>query len=144
LRGSGGPIPGNIKGQVGWSSEQPDLVENVPAHCRGGGPDDLLGPFQPKAFYDSMICTEGLQVMKERHLSRLFQCRMSNLAAVTKCARLISSTEVQLGNPLLQVSCVVPSTTPASFPYLHNDLNPTVFSVGVSDSVQPLLSHSAE
>ena len=29
------PIPGNIPGQVGWGSEQPDLVEDVPAHCRG-------------------------------------------------------------------------------------------------------------
>ncbi|PKU43805.1 hypothetical protein llap_5871 [Limosa lapponica baueri] len=24
-----------------WGSEQPDLVEDVPAHCRGVGPDDL-------------------------------------------------------------------------------------------------------
>ena len=30
------PIPGNIQGQVGWGSEQPDLVEDVPAHCRWG------------------------------------------------------------------------------------------------------------
>jgi len=28
-RGSGGPIPGNIQGQVGWGSVQPDLVEDV-------------------------------------------------------------------------------------------------------------------
>jgi len=40
-RGSGGPIPGNIQGQVGRGSEQPDLVEDVPAHCRGIGLDDL-------------------------------------------------------------------------------------------------------
>jgi len=32
-RGSGGPIPGNIQGQAGWRSEQPGLVEDVPAHC---------------------------------------------------------------------------------------------------------------
>jgi len=31
---SGGPIPRNIQGHVGWGSEQPDLVEDVPAHCR--------------------------------------------------------------------------------------------------------------
>ena len=37
-RGSGGPIPGNIQGQVGQGSEQPGLVEDVPAHCRGVGP----------------------------------------------------------------------------------------------------------
>jgi len=30
------PIPGNIPSQVGQDSEQPDLVEDVPAHCRGG------------------------------------------------------------------------------------------------------------
>jgi len=29
------PIPGNIQGQVGQGSEQPVLVEDVPAHCRG-------------------------------------------------------------------------------------------------------------
>jgi len=40
-RGSGGPIPGNNQGQVGWGSEQSDLVEDVPAHCRGVGLDDL-------------------------------------------------------------------------------------------------------
>jgi len=40
-RGSGGPIPGNIQGQVGRKSEQPGLVEGVPAHWRGVGIDDL-------------------------------------------------------------------------------------------------------
>jgi len=39
----GGPCPtsGNIQGQVGRGSEQPGLVEDVPAHCRGVGLDDL-------------------------------------------------------------------------------------------------------
>jgi len=41
LRGSGGPIPGNIQGWFGWGSEQSDLVEDVPAHGRGVGLDDL-------------------------------------------------------------------------------------------------------
>jgi len=27
--------------QVGWGFEQPDLVEDVPAHSRGIGVDDL-------------------------------------------------------------------------------------------------------
>jgi len=36
-RGGRCPIPG----QVGRGSEQPDLVEDVPAHCRGLGLDDL-------------------------------------------------------------------------------------------------------
>jgi len=36
-------------------SEQPGLVEDVPAHCRGLGWMSSKGPFQPKAFYDSMI-----------------------------------------------------------------------------------------
>jgi len=35
-RGGRCPIPGNIPGQVGQGSEQPDLVEDVPAHCRTG------------------------------------------------------------------------------------------------------------
>jgi len=29
------PIPGNIPGQIGRGSEQPGLVEDVPAHGRG-------------------------------------------------------------------------------------------------------------
>ena len=40
-RGSGSPIPANIQGQAGWSSEQRGLVEDVPGHCRGGGLEDL-------------------------------------------------------------------------------------------------------
>jgi len=35
-RGGRCPIPGNIQGQVGWGSEKPDRVEDVPAHCRRG------------------------------------------------------------------------------------------------------------
>jgi len=40
-RGGRCPIPGNIQGQVGQGSEQPGLVEDVPAHCRGVGLDDV-------------------------------------------------------------------------------------------------------
>jgi len=40
-RGRGGPIAGNVQGQVGWGSEQPVLVEYVPTHCRGVELDDL-------------------------------------------------------------------------------------------------------
>jgi len=40
-RGSGDPIPGKIQGQVGRGPEQPDLVKDVPAHCREGGLDEL-------------------------------------------------------------------------------------------------------
>jgi len=40
-RGGRCPIPGNIQGQVGWGSEQPGLVEDVPAHGRGVGLDGL-------------------------------------------------------------------------------------------------------
>jgi len=35
------PIPGNIQGQVGRGFEQPELVEDVPAHCRWVGLDVL-------------------------------------------------------------------------------------------------------
>jgi len=37
----GGPVSGNIQGQIGWGSEQQDPVEDVPAHCRGVGLDGL-------------------------------------------------------------------------------------------------------
>ena len=40
-RGGRCPIPGNIQGQVGQGSEQPGVVEYVPAHCRGVGLNDL-------------------------------------------------------------------------------------------------------
>ena len=40
-RSSEGPIAGNIQGQAGCGSEQPGLVEDVPAHCRGVGLDEL-------------------------------------------------------------------------------------------------------
>lgn len=34
-RGAQCPIPEKIQGFVGWSSEQPDVVVEVPGHCRG-------------------------------------------------------------------------------------------------------------
>jgi len=40
-RGGRCPIPGDIQGQAEQGSEQPGLVEDVPAHCRGVGLDDL-------------------------------------------------------------------------------------------------------
>jgi len=40
-RHSGGPIPGNIQRQVGLGPEQPGLVKDIPAHCRGIGLNDL-------------------------------------------------------------------------------------------------------
>jgi len=59
-RGGKCPVPGNIQGQVGQVSEQPDLVEDVPAHCRGVGLDDFKGLFQPKLFYDSSTNTSTI------------------------------------------------------------------------------------
>jgi len=40
-RGGRCPIPGNIPGQIGRGSQPPSQVEDVPAHCRGVGLDDL-------------------------------------------------------------------------------------------------------
>jgi len=56
-RGGGCPIPGNVQGHVGWGSERPDPVEDVPAHGRGVDWVAFKGPFPPKPFYDydSMI-----------------------------------------------------------------------------------------
>jgi len=59
-RGSGGPLPENIQGQVGQGSEHPVWVEDVPAHCRGvWGRWPLKVPFSPTHsvilwFYDSL------------------------------------------------------------------------------------------
>ena len=49
-RSCGCPLPGRVQGQVGWSSEHPGLVEDVPAHGWRVGPGGLEGPFQPKPF----------------------------------------------------------------------------------------------
>ena len=35
-RSCGCPLPGSVQGQVGWSSEQPGLVEDVPAQGKEG------------------------------------------------------------------------------------------------------------
>ena len=40
-RGGQCPIPGNIQGQIGLGSEQPDPAEDVPAHFRAVGLGDL-------------------------------------------------------------------------------------------------------
>lgn len=31
----------NTQCQAGWGSKQPDVVEDVPGHCKGVGTDDL-------------------------------------------------------------------------------------------------------
>jgi len=57
-RGGRCPIPGHIQGQVGWGSEQPDLVEDVPAHGRGVGLDGLQRSLPTQtvlSFDDAMI-----------------------------------------------------------------------------------------
>lgn len=54
------PIPGNIQGQDIWSSEQPDLLENVPAYCRCLDWLTFKGAFQPNPFYDSKSSFEPL------------------------------------------------------------------------------------
>ena len=43
-------MPGNIPGQVGRGSEQPDLFQDIPAHCRPHGSDGLYRslPAQPR------------------------------------------------------------------------------------------------
>lgn len=40
-RGGGCSTPGNSQGQAGQSSQQPDVVEDVPPCFRGLGLDDL-------------------------------------------------------------------------------------------------------
>ena len=54
-RGYRCPIPGNIQGQFGGGFEQPDLVADVPAHCRGLDLITFNGLFQPKLFCDSIL-----------------------------------------------------------------------------------------
>lgn len=44
--GGGCPIPVNIEGQVEQGSEQPNLVKDVPAHCRGGSDESRVLPIR--------------------------------------------------------------------------------------------------
>ena len=53
-RGGGCPIPADIPGQAGCGSGHSDLVEGVPAHCRGLDWMSFGCPFQPKLFHDSV------------------------------------------------------------------------------------------
>ena len=53
--GCGRPLPGSIRGQAGWGSEQPGLEGAVPAYSRGLELDDFKGPFQPKPFDDMIL-----------------------------------------------------------------------------------------
>ena len=56
-RSCGCPLPGSVQGQVGWSSEQPGLVEDVPAHGGGVGTRWSLRSLPTLTillFYDSM------------------------------------------------------------------------------------------
>lgn len=48
------PIPENIHGQVAWDPEQPHLVQDVSAYCRGLDQMTFKGHLQPKLFYDSI------------------------------------------------------------------------------------------
>ena len=58
-RGGRCSTSGSIQGQVGWGSKQPDLVDDVPAHCRGVGLEAFKASFQLKLFPDSMKCRES-------------------------------------------------------------------------------------
>ena len=49
-RGGGCPVPGNVQGQVGRHSEQPDPVEDVPAYGRGVGLDGLYPSLPSQTF----------------------------------------------------------------------------------------------
>ena len=65
-RGGRCPIPGNIPGQVERGSEQPDPVEDVPAHGRGAGVDPpvLIPGVAPKHMQDLAL---GLVEPHEDH-----------------------------------------------------------------------------
>jgi len=52
----GRPLSGSIPGQAGWDCEQPGLEGGVHAYSRALELGDLKGPFQPKLYYDSMVC----------------------------------------------------------------------------------------
>lgn len=57
-RGGRCAIPGDIQGKAGCGSEQPGIVEDVPAHSRVvrlGPARTSEGLFQPKLFYNLMI-----------------------------------------------------------------------------------------
>lgn len=72
-RGGGCPIPGNIQGWVGWSSELCGLGEGIPVHDTGLEQDGFEGSFQPKPvcdlFQDSLKRVRWLQKQLGGHNS---------------------------------------------------------------------------
>ena len=63
-------VPGDIQGQVGRGSEHTDLIEGVPAHCRGvglDGPQQSLPSQSILWFHD--ILEQFCTLLKKGHLS---------------------------------------------------------------------------
>ena len=56
------PLPGSIESQAGWGFKQPGIEGGIPAYSRELELGDLKGPFQPKAFYDSVIQCDCMYV----------------------------------------------------------------------------------
>ena len=79
-RGSGGSIPGNIQGQVGRDSEQPGLVEGIPALLQGGWARwSLKVPSNPKhsvilQFYDSVFTSDAVVFNGKRNVFYFKAC----------------------------------------------------------------------
>lgn len=58
VQGGGGcSVPGNVQGQVGQGSEQPDLAEDPPAYCSRFGLHYLKCLFQPTPFHEDLMMT---------------------------------------------------------------------------------------
>lgn len=55
------PIPGCVQDQVGWGSEQPGVMEDVPAHGQGVRTTLSLGSL-PKPFNDSVLWRASLHL----------------------------------------------------------------------------------
>lgn len=49
------PIPGNIRGQVGQGSEQPDVAQDTPAYRGRFGLNDLKCVFQPTPLHEDLM-----------------------------------------------------------------------------------------
>lgn len=62
-RGGGCPILENIQCQVEWSSKQPGLAEDIPAHCKQLDCMAFKAPFQPKLFCSSVITCGQLIIL---------------------------------------------------------------------------------
>ena len=146
-RGSGGPIPRNIPGQIGWGSEQPGLVEDVPAHCRVVGPRwPLKVTSNPKHSMKSEMLSSWRIIVSDQ--PRVLPCLLSPsyVPALSWPPTGSSTSQGFPSEPCLWESCVVKTLLAQQTKNGRGELTPAPTTILVLPPLRfpPALSFSAE